>query len=49
MSDADCGGGETIDGLVTSCKCRGAERLRYRQARLEMLFHLPAYTFLDAL
>ena len=27
----------------------GAERLRYRQACIEMLFHPPAYTFLDAL
>ncbi|NMA43292.1 MAG: hypothetical protein GX946_07905 [Oligosphaeraceae bacterium] len=37
---ADCGCGESIDGLATSWKYWGAERLRYRQARLEMLLHL---------
>ena len=38
---ADCGCCKSIDDLMTSWKYRGAERLRYRQAQLEMLFYLP--------
>ena len=50
LSAADCGCGESIDdGLVTSWRCRGAERLRYRQGHIEMLFHPLAHAFLDAL
>ena len=50
LSAADCGQGESIAGLVASWRCRVAERLRYRQAQLEMLFHPSAYdAFLAAL
>ena len=38
---ADCGCSKSIDDLMTSWRCWGAERLRYRQAQLEMLFYLP--------